>query len=327
MSEDNLALTQENLEQVFSKKASRDYVLNLVLGEPDFLHIISEGIKLIETWANEPSLYESKAARKQAVLTMDLKDIVQKIVCDVLLIRSTSTLCSFASSLGTTLGLEDNREGITLAGELLAVLLPTQLFFIAPKVRNGQWHVYPNFTLTNDERLIAERGMFIPPSIEKPKKLKGNRDSGYEYLKGESLILGGSIHHHDGDICLAVLNKQNSIPLTLNFDFIDSVNPDRKNHIDDLIIKWKDEGKTKQQIQDAIYQEEINWSMHLQQSDFLYDLMDKSGNKLFITNKVDKRGRIYAQGHHINPMGSSYKKASLDLHKKEQVKIPEGYFK
>lgn len=326
MSDSNLALTQENLEHVYSKKASREYVLDLVLAEPDFLNIISEGIELIEEWANAPSLYAKKAERKESVLTMDLKEVVQKIVCDVLLIRSTATLCSFASSLGSTLNLEDNRESITLAAELLALLLPTQLFFIHPKVRNGQWHVYPNFTLTAEERLIAERGMFIPPSITKPKKLKNNRDSGYEYLRGESLILGGNLHHHDGDISLAVLNKQNSIPLTINEEFINSVEPERKNHIDDLISKWKREGKQTQTINESIYQEELNWETHLDQADFLHDLMIQADNKFYVTNKVDKRGRIYAQGHHINPMGSSYKKATLDLANKKQVVVPAGYF-
>lgn len=321
-----LEINQENLEQVYSKKAARDYVIELVLSEPDFLHIIGEGIELIEAWANEPSVYESKARRKAAVLTMDLKELVQKIVCDVLLIRSSATLASFASSLGSTLGLEENREGITLAGELLAVLLPTQLFFIAPKVKRGQWHVHPNFTLTHEERLIAERGMFIPPSLDKPKYLKSNRDSGYKYLQGESLILGGKLNHHDGDICLSVLNMQNKIPLSLCVDFIDNVEPERKQHIDDLIKEWQAKGKTNKQIQDSIYQEELNWDMHVSQTEHIQDLMLAAGNKFYITNKTDKRGRIYAQGHHINPMGSSHKKACIELHHKVKIDVPEGFF-
>lgn len=324
---DALELTQENLEHTYSKKAARGYVLDIVLSEPDFLNVIGEGIELIEEWAKAPSQYDKKKLRKEAVLTMDLKDLVQKIVVDTLLIRSTSTLATFASSLGVTLGFEDNHDGITLAGELLAVLLPTGLYTIAPKVRNGQWHVIPNFLLTVEERLIAERGMFIPPSIEKPKRLKSNRDSGYKYLKGESLILGGSFKHHDGDITLDNLNRQNSIKLSLCFDFIDSNDPDLDIHIKDLVKKWKAEGKTAYNIQQDIQQEITNWNMHLLQTDHLHDLMDQAGNVFYVCNKTDNRGRTYAQGHHINPMGTSYKKASIELTKQEKVEIPEDFFK
>ena len=47
---------------------------------------------------------------------------------------------------------------------------------------------------------------------------------------------------------------------------------------------------------------------------------------MFITHKFDKRGRIYSQGYHVHIQGTSYKKAILELHNKEMVEVPDGYF-
>ena len=43
------------------------------------------------------------------------------------------------------------------------------------------------------------------------------------------------------------------------------------------------------------------------------------GNKFWLQNKVDKRGRIYTSGYHISPQGSSFKKAMINLANKEIV--------
>jgi DNA-directed RNA polymerase len=47
--------------------------------------------------------------------------------------------------------------------------------------------------------------------------------------------------------------------------------------------------------------------------------MINSGNEIYLTNKVDKRGRIYAQGYHITTQGTSFKKAMLELAHEELV--------
>lgn len=322
----NMNLTQESIEQSHTKKAAREFIMELMRADPDCLNMIGNGIELIEAWANEEATYKSKQERKDTIKYLNLKDIVEKIFCDVLTIRSSATLASMASKLGQTLGFADNRQGITLAAELLAVLLPIGLFHIGPVRKNGQWHVIPLIELSPEERVIAERGMYVPPSITKPLKVKGNRDSGYQYLKGDSLILGGPAHHHEGNICLDVINRQNQIALCLNYDFVDNVEEVRKTTIQEIVKGLKEKGKTAREIKMAVEQEELNWQMHQMQANYLYDLMDATGNEFYITNKVDKRGRLYAQGYHINPMGSSYKKACVDLANKEKVEVPDGFF-
>lgn len=321
-----MELTQANLEEVFSKKSTRDYIFELLMAEPATLHMIGDGIDLITKWAQEPATYTSKQQRKDSVLCMDVQDIVEKIFIDVLLIKGTTTLATMASQLGQTLGFADTREGITLAAELLAVLLPVGLYSIAPIYAKGQYHVIPNLVLNNEQRLIAERGMYIPPSIIAPKKLRFNRDSGYESLKGQSLILGGAYKHHEGDICLDVLNKQNRIPLCLNEEFLERLPEQRKKTMEDIRDSLIEKGKQGKELHDALRQEEYNWYIHCELSNMVYNLMLDAGNKFYVCNKVDMRGRVYSQGHHVNPMGASYKKSSLELYNKEKVDVPEGFF-
>ena len=51
----------------------------------------------------------------------------------------------------------------------------------------------------------------------------------------------------------------------------------------------------------------------------MYMEMVNAGNEFHLTHKVDKRGRIYSCGFHINTQGNAYKKASIDLAKEEIV--------
>ena len=321
-----MELTQSNLEEVFSKKSTRDFIFELLMADPTTLHMIGDGIDLITAWANSPSTYKAKEERKAAILCMDIQDIVEKLFIDVLLIKGTSTLASMSSQLGQTLGFADTREGITLAAELLAVMLPVQLYTIAPLYAKGQYHVIPMIELTPEERITAERGMYIPPSIDKPCKLKGNRDSGYKSLKGESLILGGGYKHHEGDICLDVLNLQNRIPLCINEEFLEAVPEERKKSLDEIKQDLIEKGKTKQEIHDALRQEDYNWYIHCSLSNMVYNILLDAGNKFYVCNKVDMRGRVYSQGHHVTPMGASYKKGTVDLYNKETVEVPNGFF-
>jgi hypothetical protein len=157
----------------------------------------------------------------------------------------------------------------------------------------------------------------------KPNKLKHNRSNGYKTIKGESLILGNSINHHDGEICLDVLNIMNSIPLTINEEFREYC---LEEPTFDLTTVEGAENMTRVQLMHAVTQQRLNWEDHLRKSTALYDLMIEEGNHFYLTHKVDKRGRIYSQGYHINPQGTSFKKAVIDLKRKEKIDVPANFF-
>lgn len=316
-------ITQAELEQEYSKQASNEYLIELVLAEPMFLNMIGDAIELIQEWAESESAYESKKLRKESVLLMDLKDVVQKIVCDVLALRSTATLASMASQLGQTLGFADTREGITLAGELLAVMLPVGLYQIGPLYKGGQYHVVPSLTLSHEERLIVEKALYLPPMIEKPRKLKGNRSSPYQTVKGKSLILGGSIKHHEGWLCLDVLDTMNRTKLRIASDFLDAVEEDYELDIEELKVKFAK--KPVSELNRAIKQDADNFNLYKDQQYQLLPIYE-SIDCFYMAHRVDNRGRIYSQGFHINPQGNSYKKAMIELAKAETIEVPKGFF-
>ena len=150
------------------------------------------------------------------------------------------------------------------------------------------------------EELIKyiENSQYLPPMVCEPLPLTHNYSSGY-LTHNDSLILGTG-NHHDGDLCLDVLNTMNRVALKLDLDFLSTVEEEPTFDLD---------------TQDKVDQ----WAQFKEQSYMFYDLMNQNGNRLYLTHKVDKRGRIYSCGYHINTQGSSFKKASLELANEELV--------
>lgn len=157
----------------------------------------------------------------------------------------------------------------------------------------------------------------MPPMIVAPKQLKSNRDSGYFTLK-ESLILGNN-NHHDGDICLDVLNLISSVPLKLDADFICNNEEEMKEIMSaDLILEENPDMTDEEAIEEANFRIAM-FEMFKKQSQEVYNLLINNGNKFYLNQKVDKRGRVYAQGYHVSTAGTSYKKATVELYVEEIV--------
>ena len=160
--------------------------------------------------------------------------------------------------------------------------------------------------------------------LVKPMTLKNNRSSGYLTVKGDSLILGGSYNHHNNPIAIDVLNIMNRYRLSLNEWVLNNIVEEPTSDLDEVsnahelteieIIKQRD-------------QQHRNWQKHVEQSKYFYELVLTYGNKMYLTNKFDKRGRIYTQGYHISNQGTSYKKSICELYDKEVVEVPNGFFK
>lgn len=316
-------MTQEELELEFSRKKAREYVYSLVISQDTGIETVDQGVNLLEIWSLLPSTYDAKQVRKSTLASMDLKKIVENVLVDVLMLRKPTTIANMATSLGMTLGFKEAVQGITLAGEILVVLAETQFYGIMKRSPNSSYYIVPNVFLDTEERAIAEKGMYLPPLIEKPKQLKHNYSTPYHSLPKETLILKGHYNHHDQFISLDVLNKQNNIALCMNVDFINEVEEEPTfdlEHIKGIELVPPSIAK------DMLRLQKDNWELHLEQSNLVYQTIYDEGNKFYVPNKVDKRGRIYAQGHHINPMGTGYKKSTVELYNKETIQIPTGFF-
>jgi hypothetical protein len=200
--------------------------------------------------------------------------------------------------MSSRLGFSDRTEAITTVAELLAVLCMTDAFDIFKEDRMGSLKLKSCIPLEEPLVRFIENSQFLPPMVCEPLELKHNYSSGY-LTHNDSLVLGSG-NHHDGDLCLDVLNTMNKVPLSLNKEFLCKVEEEPTFNLD-----------SPEKIE--------QWRHFKEQSYMMYMLMAEQGNRFWFNHKVDKRGRIYSHGYHINPQGTSFKKAMLEFADAELV--------
>lgn len=330
-------ISQEWLEETFSESAKEQFLNELITSDETLMQKSADAMFLINAFANDTEGYNAVLKRRQALLEMDDKQITRFINTFFGLILATTHKTTLATLAGMLAGFIpskeiDKKQKIILVGEIIGICTDLELYFLGPLQKNGQWFIMPYVQLSIEDLVRVQRAMYVPPSIDEPKKLKNNRSSAYSYLEGTSLILGGSLKHHDYNISLDVLNTQNKIQLSIDTEFYEAVEETFEldvEKIEETVLKIAERAMRKPRKADYILQEqlqEFNFNMHKYQEEFIVPILMKAGNKFHVSNKVDNRGRIYTQGYHINPQGNSYKKAMISFTKKEKVEIPEGYF-
>jgi hypothetical protein len=174
----------------------------------------------------------------------------------------------------------------------------TDAFDISKEDKMASLMVESRIQLPESVIRFIENSEYLPPMVCQPLELTHNFSSGY-LTHNDSLILGTG-NHHDGDICLDVLNIMNSVALRIDTDFVSTVEEEPTFEIKDQ------------------EQQEL-WNTFKRQSYAFYSLMVNQGNRMYLTHKVDKRGRIYASGYHITTQGTAFKKAMLELANEEIV--------
>ncbi len=156
--------------------------------------------------------------------------------------------------------------------------------------------------------LIAKY-QFLPPMIVPPLPVTGNKGRGHLTCK-ESLILKNN--HHDGDICLDVVNLKNQIPLQINVDVVKTIRNSWKN------LNRCKPGETFEDFQKRV--EAFERFERQTMKDMA--LMVNEGNEFWLTHAYDKRGRSYSGGYTINYQGNDYQKAVVEFKSEE---IVEGF--
>lgn len=156
------------------------------------------------------------------------------------------------------------------------------------------------------ERLMRQY-QYLPPMIVPPLTVTGNRGSGYITIRQDSLLLQDN--HHEGDLCLDSINRFNAVPLAINAAVVKSI----RN-------SWKHLDKPKAHETYDDYQKRVKaFERYERDSFFTMALLIETGNRFHLTHKVDKRGRTYAQGYHVNPQGNCWNKAVVELANKELI--------
>ena len=308
-------LLQEKIEKTFSKKFITAAAVDDLLTCESIVNKLNRGVEYVNSWLNKDHDID-RELRLLAVRELDIKELVMQVVaCISLECQKPMKLVSIASLCARHLNMSDKVEAIHTMAEIIAVLGETDLFD-NKKTKEG-WIVISRVELDSEVTQYAENALYLPPLTIKPRKVRHNRDSGYITQRGESLILGFYENHHDDNICLDVLNILNSNEYELDTDFINQYEE-----------QWHREELNQQEYEELshadreIYNmDEKNWKKFQEQGKFFQTLMIHHGNSFYLCNKVDKRGRIYSSGYHVNVQGSSFKKAMVNFKHRE---IPTG---
>lgn len=288
---------QEMNEQRFNRKHIDAKIRHAIETSPTLQEKVAQGIALVKAYmAGE--YYDSKMKRIAQLENLDVQTLVLDMFVGVAYCLKPELFTSASAQIACRLKFSDRTEAITTVAELLAVLCRTDAFDIDKPDKMASLTILSRMDLPANLVHFIQNSQYLPPMVCEPLELTHNYSSGY-LTHNDSLVLGSG-NHHDGDLCLDVLNTMNKVALKLDVDFLCKVEEDPTFELDS------------QDKQDQ-------WAEFKRQSYVFYNLMVQQGNRFHLTHKVDKRGRIYAMGYHITTQGTSFKKAQLELANEEKV--------
>jgi hypothetical protein len=288
---------QECIEKQYNRKHIDGYIRKEILANPEMVNKIEQGVQLINEYMSK-SYYPSKNARIDQIRELNIESLVISVFTGIAYSQREELYTSVTAQLAGRLKFSDKRDAIITVAELVAVLCMTDAFDIQKASKSSSLMIISRIPLSEDTIRFIANTRYLPPMVCEPLDLSSNYQSGY-LTHNDSLILGIG-NHHEGDICLDVLNKVNKVQLRLDTDFLSTIEEVPTFELDS---------------QDK----EDQWAEFKRQSYELYLLLAKSDNKFYLTHRVDKRGRIYAQGYHVTTQGTSFKKASIELANQELV--------
>lgn len=290
-------INQEANEKRYNRKHIDQYIREEIEADPEKWDKVQHGIQLLKDWL-KGDYYPSKNKRLQQLRGLDPAGMVMDIFVGIAYITREELFTSVTAQMAGRLRFSDKTEAILTIAEIMAVLCNTDAFDINKASRSASLVIISRLKFSDQLTDFIENSQYLPPMVCEPRHLWTNFNSAY-LSHNDSLILGSG-NHHDGDICLDVLNLMNRVQLSLDTEFLSKV--------EELPTKPLE---TSEQVE--------QWQQFKRQSYRFYELMVSQGNVFHLTHKVDKRGRAYAQGYHISTQGSSFKKASIELAREEYI--------
>ena len=291
-------MIQEQIEELFSKKHRKNIVLAELLEANGFNELLMDSVYRVQQYLQQETDSEIKKARLEEVWnqyqdTDDLIDMIEHMYALMFEQRGRIPLVSLANMMSGWLRLP-KQYGIQTMAEIMVVL--AELDFYDIDFHKGQLSFKPKYTVSEETRIRLNQLMYLPPMISEPKVITKNKDNYHFTLSPESMILGGKENHHDGEICLDILNRLSQQELVIDQEFVEENKP------------TKPEGMV---VDD--------WDMYVNQLDFVNELL--GNNTIYLTHKVDKRGRVYSCGYHVDTQGDDYHKACIELANKHIIEV------
>jgi hypothetical protein len=156
------------------------------------------------------------------------------------------------------------------------------------------------FDVSEDVHQDLERFQYPLPMVVPPLPIRNNRTTGYATIRG-SVLLNGA--HHEDDVCLDHLDRANSVALTIN--------PDTARMIQN---QWRNLDKPKEGEDDEEYLARVKaFEKYDRVTREVLEAIYMTGQPFWLTHRYDSRGRVYAQGYHVNPQGNAWNKAVIEF--------------
>lgn len=288
---------QLSVEQHYSRRLIDGYLAKAIRENPQTEAKVHKGVSLLEDWIAE-DYYDSKTNRLEQLKRHDLEQLVRDVFIGVCYCQKPELFVSVTSQLASKLHFDDKSEAITTIAEVTSVLCHTDAYDIIKVSREASLMIQSQIPLPRELIESVARSEYLPPLVMEPLEVENNYQSPYLTLN-DSVVLGRH-NGHDGELCLDVINGQNRVPMALDIDFLNTL-PEIPTHALDTAEKLQ------------------LWTDFRNTSTELYQLMVSHGNRFWFHHKVDKRGRLYAQGYHITPQGTPFKKAMLEFADPEVV--------
>jgi len=291
---------QRIVEQTYSKKNINDIVMADILGDAELTQKIDNAVILVKDWLNQ-SYYQSKQDRLDELATRDIREIVEQIVVVTIRVNEPQLFTSVVGLVTGALGMTSKIDGTKTAAELLAIISDTDLFHIyKPDSKFDSLHLVSPYILEEDTLHFIEKTKYLPPMVTEPNIVSNNFDNAY-LTEASPMILGKGAYH-ENDICLDSISKFNQVPLSLNVELLTSLSERPKRNFTDPEKKEQ-------------------WLHFVKDSYVTYRDLIQVGNQLWLTHKVDKRGRTYSQGYHCSTQGNEFRKAIIEFHHKEVITV------
>lgn len=316
--------TQADIELMFDPKEVNKKIVKWIESQPNLVSAINYGMQLYEVWSTMEHPFAPKTERIRKLTQQegfDPRAILVQIILHVLInAKEKDLLINLVMPLVGKIKFSDRFDSIQTVFELVGLFSKTGFYQCFKMSQRGSLMVKANVALPQDLYEEALNKQYMPPVMSKPTKITHNKCSAYVTLK-YSVFNGASINRHDEYICPDVLNIMNNNRFKLDHTFMDVMTDEP-----DLEIKEKN-GRflSATEKADIVRMKIVNFEKFKAQTNFMNHFVTDLGNDFSFNHRIDKRGRIYAEGFIFNPQGSSYRKGQIDFQKSVDIDIPQEY--
>ena len=307
-------------EYTYSKKYIDGYIRQEVEENSELMAKIDQVVESLQDWSSE-TYYPSKERRLTVIYEMtedELHELCMKIATGCAYAQEAELFACMGGRLAYLFEFEKHTDNVKTISEVLCFFIAHEIISIEMlQQKKGKKYNKQSIGLKSAmvfspklTNYIAQSS-YLPPMLCEPNTVKHNWQTGLLTVQG-SIVLNA---HTDEFQCLDVINKQNKTPLALDLELLLNVEecPNKEPDSAELMRNWLQFKTESEEFYLLIYQQ-------------------SQGNReqpgaIWMTYKVDMRGRLYSQGYHINPQGMVYKKAMIELYKQEVIDVPEQFRK